>query len=189
MKKMFLMLSCGLLAVSFAGAAAQDVDLSVSGINVVVDGGGMYINPEICLKAIGDVPAIDTTIDIYFDGIHAESLPWQIVPFQSGTCPLNVYPDCDGECYDLVLGSVTYFGSCQGEYIAAQTLWRCACHWYTYGEGQILHPILDQSYVTVRIDLPDTVLEWDEDNNEMTMDLGPVGDDEPTWSALKAIFR
>jgi len=189
MKTLCLLLISGLLALAVVGASAQEIDLSVSNIEVDVQGGGMYINPTINLRAFGNIPAIDTTIDIYFDGIFAESLPWQIVPFESGTCPLNVYPDCDGNCNDLVLGSVTYYGSCYDEYIAAQTLWRCACRWYTYGEGQIFHPIVDQATVTVKIDLPESVPEWDETNNELTIDLGPVGDDSPTWSSMKSMFR
>ena len=189
MKTLSLILMCCFVVLAFTAASAQEIDLSVANISIDVQGGGMYVNPTIGLKAFGDVPAINSTIDIYFDGLWAESFAWQIVPFQSGSCPLNVYPDCSGNCNDLVFGGVIYYGSCYDEYIAAQTLWRCACRWYTYGEGQILHPITDQTTVTVKIDLAGTVPEWDETNNEMTMDIMAVADDSPTWSSLKAMFR
>ena len=100
------------------------------------------------------------------------------------------HPKRKRECYDLVFGAVTYYGSCYDELVTSTPLvYRCACRWYTYGEGSIWHAFTGQQNITLSIDTDLQIPEYDETNNTLTVELGPIPVGDATWSRVKTLYR
>jgi len=171
-------------------AVGQDLDLTVDAVDVTYYAKGDFnVVPYVGLANQGQglITGQWLEVAIYYgpimvelardviDYVHDHQTCWNYTPNNCG----------QGECLEIWTFTSNWVGEC----ISWPNFYRCGCK-YTitpYVEPVPCEPGV--TTMTIVVDPNDLIPETDETNNEMTIDLGAVGDDLLTWSGVKSMYR
>lgn len=167
-------------------SAAQDLDLELTAVDMEVAGSDYRLIPRITLTNAGHLASHALKVATYYGPTLVQAASSTITYLQDHhTCWDYSWPNCgNGDCLDISGFGAFYEGYCRD----ASLFFFCACSYD-------VTPYLDwvgwtgEPSVTIVVDPDNEVAEADESNNVLTIMLEPVGNDAPSWSQLKALYR
>jgi hypothetical protein len=159
--------------------------MAVSEVVAVHSANNFRLVAHITLTSTGHQTSHPLDIHMYVDDFQVEDMSSTIEYNPSvPTCFGSIWPDCDvGECFDVLGFSSSWEGFCSGANFD-----QCACSWViTVSSMWLLNN--NQQAATVIVDPLDQVEEFDETNNVLILDLGPIAMATRTWTSIKALYQ
>jgi hypothetical protein len=168
--------------------ALADVDLAIDDVEVEYESESTLMAiVDVIFKNLDEEDTLETDITVFMDGDSARSEPLVIEPDTTFPCDIQNYPDCDDFCESVWHDDAPIYGNCSAAMIAPE-VYACVCEYYiTVVIGGI--PYSDEVEVTVVVDYLDTIVEWDETNNEETVPVPPTPALPMSWSLIRAYYR
>jgi hypothetical protein len=175
-----------------AHAQEYPLDLAITDINYACLGNdSVYIEAEVQLAKRGTIPDVVTEVRFYIDGSPVSSVVYDVLAKSEDPCETLPTP-CNTEAH------ICYPAYINDEWVTTVGCWEiilfdppasfCACM-YLVTKPTIVAEPLEPTLCTVTIDPEYHVAEWDEDNNSMTVSLGPSPTRGTQWGMIKSLYR
>jgi hypothetical protein len=179
----------GILFAPLSASCSQSVDLSVASVEYVwLLGDSARIDAVIEVTTIDSTSAFTAEILYEVDSATVGTTMAPVGPKPKAMCEDQSLP-CNRECPQIVIDGVPTNGVCGAVFVYDPAAEKCACAYYaeTPGGGFPRPPIAETCTVTV--DPGNTVPEFDETNNSMTVSIGASPITKTSWGVIRSLYR
>lgn len=189
--KTLAVLTVALIALASPALAQEPlIDLELTSVEMLTadKAGSFQLRPQITSYNYGHLANHALDVVMHYGSLAPVLLHDWIEYFeQENNCWQQSILNCgNGTCADIYtgLGWIDRFCTSDGTWVA-----RCACAniWNKEFDWVEIEP--GWTTVTVIVDPFNLVEEIDETNNEITIDLMPIPNEQRSWSAIKSIYR
>lgn len=167
------------------------LDLAVTDIIYDCDGDTAYVSAEIQLAKRDSIDTIITEVNFYRDGEFIGSVPYDVELKVQDPCEV-LPPPCNTVghiCLPTVINGHIVTPSCWELILFDPPISICVCVSLI-----IKGPIAVAAYAepvtyNATVDESESVDEWDEANNDMTIVVGPSSISGSRWGLIKSLYR
>jgi hypothetical protein len=182
-------LTVALVALATPTLAQPEIDFELASVELLTakQAGQFQLIPNVTIHNFGNLATNTLEVVMHYGTVASQVLSSTIshIQEQHDCWQQNILNCAAGDCLNLYTTQGTLTGFCTGN----NTIFmRCGCSYYWTQEYDwtLIEPGF--TTVTVIVDPDDLVEEFDESNNEITIDLAPIPNESRTWGAIKSIY-